>query len=742
MIILIRRDYTLIAEVIVDVMSSEVDRVFDYEIPSSLADITVGYRVLVPFGNRKIEGYIVGIKETTDCPPNKLKSILEKLDDYPVIIPELIDLMHYMKSTLYLRLIDGIRLAVPTQIRSNIKDKVARIITLNYDKLDEYMNTLTGRQKNAPLVIQMLKEYPEMNFTALASKFGNTVINKMLDFGVLQEKKVKVNRLKIEKTSENTHTLTTLQEKAVKSILNSKDKPLVLFGVTGSGKTEVYMHSIEKILKDGKRALMLVPEISLTPQMVRVFSARFGSDVAVLHSALSMGEKHDEWLRIYRGEARIVVGARSAIFAPIKDLGIIIIDEEHDNSYLSDSNPRYFTHDIAEFRAKQNKCPLVLGSATPSIETFYKAKTTKEYNLVEMPVRVNKQPMPPIEIVDMCQQFKLGNNTMLSASLIDKLTEQIANDKQSILFINRRGFSSYLMCRNCSYIPKCTECDANLVYHKNEGVLKCHYCGKKFRSLHKCPECGSDSIKLGATGTQQVVELLENKFPDVKIFRLDNDSVTTKDAYSKILGEFAKTKPAILVGTQMVTKGHDFPSVTLVGIVDADISLFNYSYKASETTFQLMTQVSGRAGRNKDEGYVVLQTYVPKNPVYLTCANYDYLKFYDKEINLRETTKFPPFARIVRVLLSSADDELAKNSTHKLILKLKEFRKEYGKDFYFLEAMKSPVNKIKNKHRYQIVLRYACSIHREVLDKIYNLLDEVKNNKLSVFVENNPVSLS
>ena len=732
----------MIAEVIVDVMSSEVDRVFDYMIPSSLTDITVGYRVLVPFGNRKIEGYIVGIKETTDCPPDKLKSIISKLDDYPVIIPELIELMHYMKSTLYLRLIDGIRLAVPTQIRSNVKDKVTRIITLNYDKLDEYMATLTGRQKNAPLVIQMLKEYPEMNYTGLASKFGNAVINKMLENGVLEEKKVKVNRLKHEKTTENNHILTELQTQAVKAILNSTDKPLVLFGVTGSGKTEVYMHSIEKILKENKRALMLVPEISLTPQMVRVFSARFGSEVAVLHSALSMGEKHDEWLRIYRGEAKIVVGARSAIFAPIKDLGIIIIDEEHDNSYLSDSNPRYFTHDIAEFRAKQNNCPLVLGSATPSIETFYKAKTTKEYNLVEMPVRVNKQPMPPIEIVDMCQQFKLGNNTMLSASLMDKLTEQIENDKQSILFINRRGFSSYLMCRNCSYIPKCTECDANLVYHKNEGVLKCHYCGKRFTTLNKCPECKSDSIKFGATGTQQVVELLENKFPNVKIFRLDNDSVTTKDAYSKILGEFAKTKPAILVGTQMVTKGHDFPSVTLVGIVDADISLFNYSYKASETTFQLMTQVSGRAGRNKDEGYVVLQTYVPKNPVYLTCANYDYLKFYDKEINLRETTKFPPFARIVRVLLSSADDELAKNSTHKLILKLKEFRKEYGKDFYFLEAMRSPVNKIKNKHRYQIVMRYACPIHREVLDKVYKLLDEIKNNKLSVFVENNPVSLS
>jgi primosomal protein N' (replication factor Y) len=254
--------------------------------------------------------------------------------------------------------------------------------------------------------------------------------------------------------------------------------------------------------------------------------------------------------------------------------------------------------------------------------------------------------------------------------------------------------------------------------------------------------CGSLSIKLGATGTQQVVELLQEKFPHLKVFRLDNDSVTTKDSYTKILNDFANHKPSVLVGTQMVTKGHDFPAVTLVGIIDADISLFNYSYKASETTFQLMTQVSGRAGRSKDEGYVVLQTYVPKNPVYLTCANYDYLKFYDKEINLRETTKFPPFARIVRVLLSSVDDVLAKDSTHKLILKLKEFRKEYGKDFYFLEAMRSPVNKIKNKHRYQIVLRYSCSIHKDVLDKIYKLLDEIKNNKLSIFVENNPVSLS
>lgn len=722
-------------------MSSEVDKVFDYEIPSSLADVGVGYRVKVPFGNRQIEGYIVGIKDSTDCPKDKLKSISTQIDKYPLIKPELISLMHYMKDKLYLRLIDGIRLAVPNQIRSNIKDKIERVLTLNDKIVSEYLAGLSKRQKNIPLAIEFMRGVPEANYTKLSGRFGNTAINKLIADGVLLETKKKINRLKHGKKSLDRYSLTDLQKNAVKSIFKSTDKPIVLFGVTGSGKTEVYMNVIEKVLESGKTALMLVPEISLTPQMARVFNARFGESVAVLHSALSAGEKHDEWYRIYNGEARIVVGARSAIFAPLENIGVIIIDEEHDGSYLSDSNPRYFTHDIASFRARQNNCTLVLGSATPSIETFYKAKTG-EYNLFEMPVRVNRKPMPNIEIVDMCQEFKLGNTKMLSTRLLDKLHETIDNGNQAILFINRRGFSSYLMCRECSYIPKCTDCDASLVYHKKEEMLKCHYCGKKFRALTKCPECGSDSIKLGAVGTQQIIELLEEQFPNIPLFRLDNDSVTSKDAYSKILGEFGATKPSILVGTQMVTKGHDFPSVTLVGVIDADISLFNYSYKASETTFQLMTQVAGRAGRQEDEGYVVLQTYVPRNPVYLTCANYDYLKFYDKEINLRKTTKFPPFAKIVRILLTSEDENIVKDVTHKLIMKLKEFRIEYGRDFFFLEAMKSPVSKIKNKHRFQIVLRYLNSIDDEVLDKIYKLLDEFKTKKLSVFVENNPISLS
>ena len=646
-----------------------------------------------------------------------------------------------MKEKLYLRLIDGIRLSVPSQVRNGVDYKVEKIVTLNDENASKFLTTISKRQKNIPLLIEYLRSIGKAKYSDISSKFGANNVKILLENDVIKAQENRINRLSLGDKKENSITLTKLQKSCVKDICASTDKPIVLFGVTGSGKTEVYMHVIDKMLSEGKTALMLVPEISLTPQMVRVFSDRFGKNVAVLHSALSVGEKHDEWFRIYDGEAKIVVGARSAIFAPMQNIGVIIIDEEHDGSYVSDSNPRYFTHDIAEFRAKYNKCPLCLGSATPSIETFYKTQIGK-YNLTQMPVRVNQKPMPKIEIVDMKQEFRNGNNTMLSTTLLSKLDSVINNNNQAILFINRRGFSSYLMCRECSYIPKCTECDANLVYHKDENVLKCHYCGKKFKVLTKCPDCGSDSIKLGATGTQQIVELIHEHFPNVSVFRLDNDSVKTKNSYSEILTNFGKTKPAILVGTQMVTKGHDFPKVTLVGIVDADISLFNYSYKANETTFQLMTQVSGRAGRSETAGEVVLQTYVPKNPVYLTSANYDYFKFYDKEINLRETTKFPPFAKIVRILITSEFDDIAKDLTHKLMLNLKDFRIKYGKQFFFLEGMKSPVNKIKNKHRYQIVLRFDTKIEDDVIKEIYSLLDKMRNNKVSVFVEINPSSLS
>ena len=394
----------MIAEIIVDVQNSQVDKVFDYNIPSSFDFLKIGYRVVVPFGNRKIEGYIIGIKNSTDCPPDKLKSIISVCDEYPLILPEIVELIKFMKDKLYLRLIDGIRLAIPSQVKKS-DYKFVSFVTLNDENLEDYLKTLNKRNQNIPKIIECLRQNGKVQISFLNSKYGNANVKKLIDSGILSIQKNKINRLKISDKSQNKVELTSLQKTCVKDILKSTDKPIVLYGVTGSGKTEVYMNVIDKVLSQGKTALMLVPEISLTPQMVRVFSDRFGTSIAVLHSALSVGEKHDEWLRIYSNDAKIVIGARSAIFAPLSNIGVIIIDEEHDSSYLSDSNPRYFTQDIAVFRAKYNKCPLVLGSATPSIETFYKTQT-HEYNLTQMPVRVNQKPMPKIEIVDMCNEFR------------------------------------------------------------------------------------------------------------------------------------------------------------------------------------------------------------------------------------------------------------------------------------------------------------------------------------------------
>jgi primosomal protein N' (replication factor Y) len=430
----------------------------------------------------------------------------------------------------------------------------------------------------------------------------------------------------------------------------------LLHGVTGSGKTEVYMTVIERVIAEGKTAIMLVPEISLTPQVLGVFKKRFGNMVAILHSKLSAGERFDEWTRLMNGEAKIAVGPRSAIFAPLKNLGVIIIDEEHDESYISESNPRFNTFEIANFRVKKNNCALILGSATPSIETYYKSQIG-EIKLLELPTRVNGRDMPKIEIVDMLGEIRNGNNGIFSNRLLNELYNCIQNKKQAMLFLNRRGYTSFMMCRDCGYVAKCSDCDVSLVYHKVENKLKCHYCGKRFQALTKCPECGSAHIREGAIGTEQVCEELKKTFPNVKVLRMDNDTTRNKDSHLRILSEFNKTKPAILVGTQMIAKGHDFEDVVLVGIIDADQGLYQSHFKSAERTFALLTQVSGRAGRSKEEGKVILQTYSPKKYVYNLAANYNYKGFYEKEINLRKTTKFPPFSTIIRLLFSGEEAE-------------------------------------------------------------------------------------
>ena len=532
--------------------------------------------------------------------------------------------------------------------------------------------------------------------------------------------------------------LTDQQQLVIKSVLGAGAETFVLHGVTGSGKTEVYMHVIDEMIKNGKSAIMLVPEIGLTPQVLAAFRARFGETVAILHSGLSQGERYDEWLRLHTGEAKIAIGARSAVFAPIENLGVIIIDEEHDGSYFAESNPRYFTHEIAKIRAQHNNCPLVLGSATPSVETFNSAQKG-EYKLLKLDRRVNNLQMPAVEVVDMIGELRAGNGGMFSRAFIDRLSETIKNDKQAMVFLNRRGFSSFVMCKNCGWVAKCENCDVSLVYHKEDNLLKCHYCSFRATTVTKCQQCGSSYLKMGATGTQKVAEELQKIFPEIPIFRMDADNTKTKDSLVDILDKFGKTSPAILVGTQMIAKGHHFPDVSLVGVIDADNSLHFSDYRAAERTFALITQVAGRAGRDAETGHVVLQTYMPNHYVYRLAANYEYNKFFEKELNTRKVTNYPPYTTIVRVLVTGVVDVPIKNY---LQCVMKELRTR-EKDFVYLGAMKSPLGRIQNKFRYQILMRFPRENEKEILDFVDGVVKKtIAPRNTFVFLEMNPQNLS
>ncbi|MBQ7884686.1 MAG: primosomal protein N' [Clostridia bacterium] len=727
------------AEVIVDISASAVDKIFDYEIGE--LEISEGYRVLVPFGNFVTEGYVIRIKESTNYDVKKVKKILSVKDDFAVITPEMINLMHNMCALYHLKYIDVLRLFLPSEMRTGKVKSLSRVVLEFVGDKAKIKENLRKNAKNQLNLLEFLQESQKYYKSDLNEKFTPGAVNKFVEDGFLVASAEKIYRSpSFNQVDDSRHKHTDLQERAINSIL-SANKTHLLFGVTGSGKTEVYMSVIEQIILQGKTAIMLVPEISLTPQVLANFKARFGEQVAILHSGLSVGERFDEWKRIRLGEAKIVVGARSAIFAPLQNLGIIIIDEEHEQSYNSESNPRYFTKDVAEFRKEFNNCPLVLGSATPSLESFNKAERG-EYNLIEMPVRVNGKAMPNIEIIDMLGEMRAGNTGVFSRRLLFELENCFKNKKQAMLFINRRGFSSFMRCIECGYVAKCTDCDVSLVYHKNDDKLKCHYCGKRYRALTKCPQCGSEKIRQGAVGTQRIVEELNKYFPDVKVLRMDNDTTQVKNAHQKILTEFAQSAPAVLVGTQMIAKGHDFKDVTVVGIVDADQSLYQTDYKSTERTFELITQMAGRAGRNESEGRVILQTYAPRHYAYKFIANYNYKGFYSKEINLREVAKFPPFTTILRLLFSGDNEELVRQMVKGCHNKIYDLAQKYGDDFVYYDAMKSPVGRIKNKFRYQILIRLKNENSREIIDKIYDVCDDCLNAKVSMFVEINPSSLA
>ena len=722
------------AKVIVDISNDAVDRVFDYV---ALDDTKVGMRVRVPFAGRTVLGYVIGLSEHTDFDKNKIKPIIKNLESVPKLKPEILQLCLFLAKHFFLRLSDCIKLALPSCVRLDSQHEMLEYNLTPLIDIDTAINMIGKRAKNQLALVATLNEQGSLSYQKAIELFGRTSVNTLVEKGIILKIANRKNRFHYSNTTTvQKNILTQSQFEAVDAIQNN-NKTFLLQGVTGSGKTEVYMTIIENCIKENKTAIMLVPEISLTPQMMDRFNSRFPNEVAVLHSGLSEGERFDEWERIFSGNAHVVLGARSAIFAPLENLGVIIIDEEHDSSYVSESNPRFVTHDVAEFRARYNSCPLVLGSATPSIESFHKAKLG-QYQLVKLPERINGLEMPKIEIIDMLAEVMDGNTSPFSKKLLAKLDDCINRGKQAILFINRRGYASFVMCRECGYRAKCDDCEVSLVYHKEDNELKCHFCGKRYRMLTNCPNCNSPDIKYGALGTERVVNELKTIYKDIPIYRMDNDTTRKKDGHKKILSEFSNHTPSILVGTQMIAKGHDYPNVSFVGILDADVSLYNSDYKSNERTFQLVTQVAGRAGRKTNDGYVVLQTYAPKHYVYRYAVNYDYDGFYDKEINLRQTTGFPPFSKILRILITSISDNRAREVTKKIFDKANELKLKYGKSIIFLQAMPSPVKRIQTKYRYQILTRFVPD--DKITADFYNIVDLVEKD-VTIFVEVNPNNL-
>ena len=732
----------MIAEVIVDIAHSEVDKVFDYDCGG--LDVSVGSRVIVPFGKMKIEGVVIALKQTSEYRANGIKKIIRLLDSAPAITKECIELLSFMRAKYHLTKASILRLFLPTEMRKGkVREKLVTFVTVNTDfDFESALSSIPQRSKSERGALEFMRDVKTCKIAELKSKFTNDSVNRLVEKGYLKKEEKRENRTpysSLEGYSKNVE-LTDEQKNAIASIEATDKRVTLIHGVTGSGKTVVYLRLIREAVESGKTAIMLVPEISLTPQMFRQLKAEFGDNAAILHSGLSAGEKFDEWWRLRSGEAKIAVGARSAIFAPLENLGVIIIDEEHDGSYTSESNPRYFTFDVAKFRADYNDCKLVLGSATPSVETYLKAKEGT-FNLVKLPHRINKKPLPEMIIADMRTEVRRGNDSAFSSALVSELEDCLKKGNQAIIFLNRRGYSQHVVCRECGYVAKCENCDVALNYHSVGNVLKCHYCGATYKMLTACPDCGSIHINYVGTGTQKVVAELKKRFPSARILRMDNDTTQNKEGHLKILEQFSRHEADILVGTQMIAKGHDFPSVTLVGILDADMSLFFSDYRSGERTFQLITQVAGRSGRAGDKGVVVLQTYNPDNPVLRFATKYDYEGFFEREISLRKTTSYPPYATIVRVMVESDDEGKGVEALRKVYEGLSALRERESDAFLFFNKMKSPIKRLKNKFRFQVLMRIDYK-REDVLNQIYELSLPVSDKNALVYVEINPGNLS
>ena len=725
----------MVAEVYINRGAKKLNKTFDYNIPSDLEDLVfIGSKVIVPFGMGKngVEAFVVKIKGASKY--GKLKEILSIDENLP---KDKIELARWMAKKYYTNVSECIKLMLAPgtknkNIEKRIHHKTISTIFLN-KKIEDIKIDIENRKVKSEKQIKILMYVSENKNKTITeiekqTECSSGIIRTLIknEYLKLEEKIVSRNPL-INKNIQNDLSLNLTEEQQYvydnisKTMEEEKYKSYLIHGVTGSGKTEVYLQLIETTIKKEKSAIVLVPEISLTPQMIDRFIARFGKEkIAVLHSKLSSGERFDEWEKIKKGEANIIIGARSAIFAPIQNLGIIIIDEEHDGSYKSESDPKYDAKEVATFIAKDKNCPLILGSATPDVNTYFNAIEKEEIELLRLTKRANNSSLPKVKIIDLKQELANGNRSMFSVELYNMIEKNLKEKKQTILFLNRRGYSTFIMCRDCGYTVTCPNCNISMTYHNTTKKLICHYCGHEKQIPKICPECQSTKIRYFGTGTQKLEEEILKQFPNCKTIRMDIDTVNKKNSHEEILNEFKNNNIDILIGTQMVVKGHHFPNVTLVGVIAADGSLNIDDYRANERTFQILTQVAGRAGRENLAGNVIIQTYNPDNFSILCAQKHDYNEFYETEIMLRKQLKYPPFCDIIVIGINGTDENKVIENANNTYEYMKNHL-DLGKYLVF-KPMPSPIDKIQNRYRWRVIIKGMMT------SETNNLLNSFLNN--------------
>ena len=719
------------ANILVEYGAKALDQTFTYIIPDALKDnLKVGMKVKVPFRNTLINGFVLEI--TNDCNNNNLKEIASITDEYFCLNKELLELGKTLKELTLCSLIQAYQAMLPSSMK-------IKTIKSSYQKYDEYLELInkdtainyTNNNKRSIKQIELLNRLLN-NEKILKKEYSLDIIKKLVNENIIKINKVNKYRINIDNNSFKKKELTLEQKEAVDKVEESfnKSEIFLLHGVTGSGKTEVYMELIEKVVKTGKCAILLVPEISLTHQIVSRFYSRFGSDVAIFHSALSDGEKYDEYHKILNGDVHIVVGTRSAIFVPFEKIGIIILDEEQSSNYKQDSNPRYHARDIALLRSEYHNCPVVLGSATPSLETMARAKKGV-YTLLSLTKRIGKSVMPTTKIVDMQEEYK-KRNMIISDYLDQKIREKLEANEQVLLMLNRRGFSTIVNCKNCGYTFKCPHCEISLTYHKTSNNLRCHYCGYTINNPDTCPSCMEKSLTNFGLGTEKLEEEINKRY-NVKTVRMDADTTSKKGSQDEIIAKIESEDVSIIVGTQMISKGFDFPKVTLAAIINADDSLNIPDFRSGENTFELITQTIGRAGRASDKSDAVIQTFNSDNKIIEYAKNNDYESLYNYEMNIRKILKYPPYFYVTKILIASKDY----NEASKEISKVKSYLDKKLTNVIILGPTTAAMFKINNVYRFQIILKYKdynlVKEHLKYLDDVYRL-----NSKVNIEIDNNP----